>query len=138
MLHICKEKATCIELLEEGKTMRFTSWKNHLSRPCIVYADTESSTKELKYTNGTHEHIPNSAPFVFTCAYEHTQNGYWSHVGEDCIRRMFIELPRLADECLERFDEINNQELSADEKLCMSKCKTTVIYVIINPQSTIQ
>ena len=40
-----------------------------------------------------------AASFDFVCAYDHTKNRIWYHMGEDSIYEMIIELSSLADEC---------------------------------------
>ena len=102
--------------------MSFKSWKNILRRPYIVFADTESSTKKLK-DKKEHTSIFKILLHVYLSAlYDHTQNRYWSQVGEDCIKLMVIKLSRGADECVDKLNRMNQQKLTKYERFCMSKC----------------
>ncbi|MFM7989686.1 MAG: hypothetical protein ACKPKO_61275, partial [Candidatus Fonsibacter sp.] len=85
--------------------MKFKNLKNQLMKPCIVYADLASYLKILNDPNKTHEHIANSACFVFICTYDPSQNRIWYHVGEDCVVNMLCELTKLAEECIEKMRE---------------------------------
>ena len=103
---ICKcykfaKESTCIKLPEQNHVMEFRNFKNMLERPYIVYADTECSLIPTKNINKVASHVVNSDCFYFKCTYDHTTDIMWSHVGEDVVCEMTIELSKLADECIE-------------------------------------
>ena len=96
--------------------MKFKNFKNKLVRPYIVYADTESSLKKIDDPNKMHEHIANSACFVFICTYDPSQNRIWYHGGEDCIIKMLLELTKLAEECIAKMRENQDMEMTEEDE----------------------
>ena len=93
--------------------MKCTSFENVLEGQYIVYADTECSPIPTNDANTVAKHVVNSACFYLVCAHDHTKNSRWSHVGEDSVREMILELSALADDCVEQLKE--NQEMVMTE-----------------------
>lgn len=74
-------------------------------------------------------HVVNSACFYFVCTYDHSKNRMWSHVGEDSIYEMIIELSSLADECIQQMKENQEMKMTDEDELnfknatCCHICK---------------
>ena len=110
--HLCKcykfaKESTCIKLPKEDTFMRYISFKHMLERPYVVYADTECSLIPTNNANNVAQHVATSDCFYVRCTYDHTKNRMWSHVGEDRVYEMILELPALAAECIDKIKETN-------------------------------
>ena len=93
-----------------------------LERPYIVYADTECSLIPTNDANTVAKHVVNSACFYVVCTYDHTKNRMWSHVGEDSVREMILELSALADECIEQMQENQEMVMTEDDQADYWEC----------------
>ena len=93
-----------------------------LERPYIVYADTECSLIPTNNANKVAKHVVNSDCFYLVCTSDHTKNRRWSHVGEDSVHEMILELSALADECVEKMKENQEMVMSKDDKSDYYQC----------------
>lgn len=103
--------------------MKFTNHKNKLTRPFIVYADTECTLIPSKDPNKIATHTPNSACIYLVCEYDETQNKMYNFYGENCIYDMVLMLYKLAEECILKMRENCEMELSDTDKINFCKSK---------------
>ena len=96
--------------------MKFTNHENKLTRPYVVYADTECSLIPSDDPSKLATHVPNSACIYFVCNYDETQNKKMIWYGENCIYDMVMELYKVAEECIAKMRVNTEMELTRDDK----------------------
>ena len=141
----CLSDRTIIKLPEDNgrdNFMKFENYKNKIVRPFLVCADIECTLKptyesyesdiESSSSSGdtkqkgykTHIHVPNSACFYFMSEHPKLKSRMWIAYGEDCVRKMIVELSKIAEECIDLLKENQKMEMTKEDngKYYSAKC----------------
>ena len=84
---------------------KFTRLRKYAGAPYIVNADTECPLLPTSDANNVAMHVVNSASVSVVCTHDHTANIIWSHVGEDRVHKMIVQLSAPTNECIEQMKE---------------------------------
>ena len=92
-----------IELPKEGDKMAFSSYKNLLERPFIVYADFESSLIPTGEAVKIQMRKATSACCYVVCTFDSSRNKLYEFIGEKCVvefldtlKNIFLFLSKLS------------------------------------------
>ena len=94
-------EGSIVKLPEPNTYMGFKNHRNKLTRPFIIYADTESTLKKTGDDKKVHEHIINSCCFYFICNFDSSRNELFTYEGEDCLKKMVSKMSEMASECVQ-------------------------------------
>ena len=97
--------------------MKFENYKNKITRPYVIYADSECTNVKSNDKNKVSAHMVNSVRAYLVCEHDETQNKEFVWYGKNCIINMIFDLSIIAEECIENMRKNQEMEITeAEEK----------------------